>query len=123
MSEEIVIEIHKFQVHSEESAQQTMIDVDDEEIQPTTTLKSESSMKNYSDTVSLPQTIVHHVEATARLLSPSPSVSAADLASMETDAIVEKAIVDEMTIYQEDEETFSESVCEQKIEFETRAEV
>jgi hypothetical protein len=104
MIEEVVIETHKM-IELLEAVEET------------------SSRRSYSETCSLPQTIVHHVEATARLLSPSPPVSAPQLASIEEDQIVGRARVDECTVFQEEEETFSETVCEQKIAFETRAEV
>ena len=86
-------------------------------------MASTTQKKIYPDTVSLPQTVVHRVEATGRLRSPDPAVSGRQLASVEEDVLVKRAAVDEMTVYERDEETFAEQVVEQKMEYETRNEV
>jgi hypothetical protein len=108
MIEEVVIETHRM-IELLEAVEESS--------------QKASSRQSYSETCSLPQTVVHHVEATARLLSPSPPVSAPQLVSIEEDQVVGRARVNECTVFQEEEETFSESVCEQKFAYETRTEV
>lgn len=78
-----------------------------------------------ADTVSLPQTIHHRVEATSRLFSPPPPVSVSpDEVPLDVEPLDVPVAVDELTVYQRDEdEMYSEHTVEKKFVYDTADEV
>jgi hypothetical protein len=66
-----------------------------------------------AETFVLPQVIIHRVEATARL-SPTPVLQSVAAMDAQMTPLV-KANVDECTVFSRDEETFEESVVEEKL--------